>query len=166
MTIRSHEAGDLGWVLLRHGEFYRQAYRFDPRFEALVSRLLTDFAERHDPERERLWIAVDESGRRVGSIMLAAEPEDEADGNRPTCRLRLFFVEPDARGGGVGTRLMTTLLDFARDRDYARIVLSTVDALAAARHLYRRAGFEVRDRFDHADWNVPVTEETWQLDLP
>ena len=161
MTIRTHEAGDFDWVLLRHRDFYRQEYGFDHRFEALVSRLLADFAEGHDPRRETLWIAED-GGRRVGSIMLT---RDGVDDSEATGRLRLFFVEPGARGHGVGSRLIGTLLTAARDRGYRTIVLSTVDRLAGARRLYERAGFTIDARHQHEDWSVSVTEEVWRLEL-
>lgn len=158
IRIREHGAGDLGWVLERHGELYREFYGFDHRFEALVGKILCDFGLGHDERRERLWIA-DQGGQRLGSIMLLSEGDDPA-----AARLRLFLVEPHARGRGVGTLLMDTLLDFARRRDYRSIVLSTVDALDAARRIYERVGFQLLRSHPHRDWSVDVVEQEWRLE--
>ncbi|MEM8995722.1 MAG: helix-turn-helix domain-containing GNAT family N-acetyltransferase [Acidobacteriota bacterium] len=158
IRIREHGAGDLGWVLQRHGEIYREVYGFDHRFEALVGQIVCDFGLGHDERRERLWIA-DQGGRRLGSIMLLSEGDDPG-----AARLRLFLVEPHARGRGVGTALMDTLLDFARRRDYRSIVLSTVDALHAARRIYERVGFRLLRSHPHRDWSVDVVEQEWRLE--
>ncbi|MEO1085927.1 MAG: helix-turn-helix domain-containing GNAT family N-acetyltransferase [Acidobacteriota bacterium] len=158
VRIREHGAGDLGWVLERHGELYREFYGFDHRFEALVGKILCDFGLDHDERRERLWIA-DQGGRRLGSIMLLTEGDDLS-----TARLRLFLVEPHARGRGVGSALMYTLLDFARRRGYRSVVLSTVDALHAARKIYEKVGFRLLDSHPHRDWSVDVVEQEWLLE--
>ncbi|MEM8960388.1 MAG: GNAT family N-acetyltransferase [Acidobacteriota bacterium] len=157
IELRSHVAGDIGWILQRHGELYEAGYQLGPRFEALVAKILSDFALDHDPEHERLWIA-HRSGQRLGSVMLVREDAE-------TARLRLFLVEPEARGLGLGTRLMSTLLDFTRRVGYRRIVLTTIDELDAARRIYERVGFRVHDTTRHHDWSVPVVEEEWSLDL-
>ncbi|MEO1367328.1 MAG: GNAT family N-acetyltransferase, partial [Acidobacteriota bacterium] len=139
-------------------EIYREVYGFDHRFEALVGRIVCDFGLAHDERRERLWIA-DQGGKRLGSIMLLSEGDD------PTAaRLRLFLVEPHARGRGVGTALMDTLLDFARRRGYRSVVLSTVDALHAARRIYEKVGFRLLHSHPHRDWSVDVVEQEWRLD--
>lgn len=158
VRVREHGPGDLGWVLERHGELYREIYGFDHVFEAMVAKILAAFALEHDERRERLWIA-DDGGRRLGSIMLVGEKQEPT-----TARLRLFLVEPHARGRGVGTQLVDTLLDFARRRGYRRMVLSTVDALHAARRIYERIGFRLTKSFPHRDWSVDVVEQEWLLE--
>ena len=160
--IREHGPGDLGWVLQRHGEFYRQTFALDAQFEAMVAVIVADFGRTQDPERERLWIA-DDRGQRVGSILLV--DEGQTDEGLALARLRLFFVEPHTRGRGVGTQLMETLLDFARRRGYQQIVLSTLDVLHAARRIYERYGFQLTREIPHADWTLSVNEEEWRLDL-
>ncbi|MEM6793161.1 MAG: helix-turn-helix domain-containing GNAT family N-acetyltransferase [Acidobacteriota bacterium] len=161
-SLREHGPGDLGWVLQRHGEFYGQVYGLDPAFEALVGWILGEFARHQNAQRERLWIAEDR-GQRVGSIMLVAEGEDRERGE--VARLRLFFVEPHARGRGGGTLLLEAFLDFARRRGYRGVVLSTLESLHSARRLYERQGFEAVERIPHQDWSVPVVEEEWRLAL-
>ncbi|MEM9553095.1 MAG: bifunctional helix-turn-helix transcriptional regulator/GNAT family N-acetyltransferase [Acidobacteriota bacterium] len=159
VRLREHGPGDLGWMLTRHAEFYRYTYGFDHRFEALVALLISRFAAGKDPRRERLWIA-DDGVERLGSIALAGEGDDP-----DAYRLRLFFVEPHAQGRGIGRQLIDTLMDFARRRGGRRMVLSTVNLLAAARHLYEQKGFRLVGEQAHSDWSVPVVEEDWEVEL-
>ena len=155
--IRAHGPTDLSWVVYRHGVLYPRALAVDERFEAMVAGIVASFGASHDPHSERLWIA-ELGDERVGSIMLARVSDE-------TARLRLFLVEPRARGRRVGSQLLDACLDFARRRGYARIVLSTLDTLTAARHLYERAGFQLAETQPHNAWGPEVVEEAWQLEL-
>ncbi|MEM7350303.1 MAG: helix-turn-helix domain-containing GNAT family N-acetyltransferase [Acidobacteriota bacterium] len=155
--IRDHGPGDLGWVVYRHGVFYRRYMGLNERFEALVVTIAASFAEDHDPYRERLWIA-EQGGQPIGSVMLTREADRVG-------RLRLFWVEPTARGQGLGSQLLDTQIEFARHRSYERIVLSTLESLTAARRLYERAGFRLGATETHALWGPEVVEETWDLEL-
>src|SRR5262245_51781074 len=119
------QPGDLGWVAMAHGELYAAEYGWDATFEAHVAGLVAGMAEL-DPARERVWIA-DLDGRRVGCIACTAGPDPD------TALLRVLLLHPDARGQGLGTRLVQTCLAFARGAGYRRIDLWTVDVLAAAR---------------------------------
>ena len=155
--VHEHGPADLSWVVYRHGVLYHQACGFNERFEGLVAEVVARFAAGHDPERERLWIA-EQEGEKVGSVMLTRESDEVA-------RLRLFLVEPRSRGQGVGSQLLETFLGFARRRGYEHVVLTTVEALSAARSLYERAGFRLVGTRSHADWGPKVVEEDWELEL-
>ena len=137
MVLRAPEPGDLGWVVERHGARYAAEYGWDATFEALVARVVADFAERRDTKREAAWIA-ELDGHRVGCVFCTAS--DTAD----TAQLRLLLVEPSARGSGVGTRLVDECLRFAKRTGYTRITLWTNDVLIAARRIYERARFCAR----------------------
>ncbi len=158
-VLREHRSGDFGWVVYRHGVLYRQFPGFNEKFEALVASILADFGERNNPRHDRLWIA-EQGGEKVGSIMLVKEQGDIS-------RLRLFLVEPSARGLGLGRQLIDTCLAFARSVGYRSVVLSTVRELAAARHLYQSYGFELFQHEDepHRKWGPPVHNEEWRLDF-
>jgi DNA-binding MarR family transcriptional regulator/N-acetylglutamate synthase-like GNAT family acetyltransferase len=158
LILRTPAPGDLGWVVARHGARYAAELGWGTGFEALVARVVADFGERGDTVREAAWIA-ELDGERVGSILCTGT--DDAD----TAQLRLLLVEPQARGAGVGTRLVDQCVDFARRAGYARITLWTTDLQTQARKIYRRAGFaldrsEPETRFGHT-----IVGEYWSRDL-
>lgn len=158
LVLRPPAPGDLGWVVERHGYRYAAEYGWDTTFEALVARIVADFAERDDSKREAAWIA-ELDGERVGCVFCtAADAKD-------TARLRLLIVEPSARGAGVGTRLVDECLRFARRAGYRRITLWTNDVLVAARRIYERAGFRCDRREPHHSFGHDLVGEYWSRDL-
>jgi len=157
VSLRTHRPGDMGWVVERHGALYFREYGWNEEFEALVAGITAEFIRKLDPTRERCWIA-QAHGRRLGCVFLVA-------GETGTARLRLLLVEPEARGLGLGGTLVTKCVRFARAAGYERIVLWTQENLAAARHLYERAGFTRTAREPHHSFGYDLVAETWQLEL-
>jgi DNA-binding MarR family transcriptional regulator/GNAT superfamily N-acetyltransferase len=161
LVLRPPAPGDLGWAVERHGYRYASEYGWDTTFEALVARIVADFAERGDNKREAAWIA-ELDGERVGCVFCtAAEGSDNSD----TAQLRLLMVEPSARGAGVGTTLVDECLRFARRAGYRRITLWTNDVLVAARRIYERAGFRCDRREPHHSFGHDLVGEYWSRDL-
>jgi DNA-binding MarR family transcriptional regulator/predicted N-acetyltransferase YhbS len=158
LVLRPPAPGDLGWVVERHGYRYAAEYGWDTTFEALVARIVADFAERDDNKREAAWIA-ELDGERVGCVFCTA-----AD-TKNTAQLRLLIVEPSARGAGVGTRLVDECLRFARRAGYRRITLWTNDVLVDARRIYERAGFRCDRREPHHSFGHDLIGEYWSRDL-
>jgi GNAT superfamily N-acetyltransferase len=151
--------GDLGWVVMAHGEVYAREFGWDPSFEALVARIVADYAGGHDPGRETAWIAEIE-GRRVGCVFCVADPDHE-----DTALLRILLVHPDGRGRNLGRRLVAACLEFARSVGYTRVRLWTNDPLAAARRLYLERGFRLIDEKPHHSFGVDLIGQTYELDL-
>ena len=157
VTLRTHQPGDMGWVVQRHGEVYFREYGWTEEFEALVAEITVEFIRKLDPARERCWIA-EHNGQRVGCIFLVAK-------DATTAKLRLLLVEPEARGLGVGRTLVSECVKFAREAGYRKVVLWTQENLNAARHLYTQAGFQVTAREPHHSFGHDLVAETWELEL-
>lgn len=152
------EPGDLGWVVLAHGELYAAEFGWDTSFEGHVARIVADFATDHDPARERAWIA-ELDGRRVGCVFCVTGEEPG------TAKLRILLVHPDARGHGVGSRLVDTCVAFAQERGYARMRLWTTDVLAAARRIYLAAGFRLVAQEPHHSFGAELLGQDYELEL-
>lgn len=163
--LRAHRAGDMGWVISRHGALYAKEYGWTLDFEALVARIAADFIERFDPAREACWIA-ERDGANVGCVFLV-QARDEATHAVRTgiAQLRLLIVEPSARGLGLGERLVTECERFAREKGYERIVLWTNANLLAARGIYRKAGYVLTGSEPHHSFGHDLVGETWELAL-
>jgi GNAT superfamily N-acetyltransferase len=149
--------GDLGWVVMAHGETYAAEYGWDADFEALVARIVADYAADHDPAREAAWVA-ELDGKRVGSIFCVAADEQ-------TAKLRILLVDPSARGRGIGTRLTRQCIEFARAAGYRRMRLWTNDPLTAARSIYLAAGFALVEQERHHSFGADLTGQVYELDL-
>ncbi len=153
LVLRSPEPGDLGWVVQRHGLLYAEEYGWDETFEALVARIVADYVEHRDPQRERAWIA-EVAGERVGCVFCVKRDDK-------TAQLRLLLVDPNARGRGIGTRLVDECLRFARRAGYDEIMLWTNDVLDDARRIYERAGFQLTEAEKHDSFGRDLVGQNW-----
>ncbi|MET7702150.1 MULTISPECIES: bifunctional helix-turn-helix transcriptional regulator/GNAT family N-acetyltransferase [unclassified Streptomyces] len=158
VVLRGPGPGELGWIVQRNAALYTAEHGWNTDYEGLVARIVADFAEDHDPHLERVWIA-ELDGRPVGCVMCV---RDEAPG---AARLRLLLVEPDARGLGVGDRLVDAVIEFARGVGYRELVLWTNDVLAAARRIYQRHGFVLVAEKPHRSFGRDLLGQDWRLDL-
>ncbi|HYE47370.1 MAG TPA: helix-turn-helix domain-containing GNAT family N-acetyltransferase [Caulobacter sp.] len=158
VLLRDLRPGDLGWIVHRQAVLYAEEYGWTQDYEALVARILADFVQGFDPEREAGWVA-EADGRVVGSIFLVR-------GDQPGVgKLRLLYVEPETRGSGIGAMLVEACVARARAVGYARLDLWTNSILTAARRLYQRAGFLLVDEQPHHSFGQDLVGQTWSLDL-
>ena len=156
-VLREPRAGELGWIVARHGAVYAAEHGWDQTFEAMVARVVADFGERRDRERERAWIA-EVDGAPAGCVMCVRYDDD-------TAQLRVLLVEPAARGLGIGRRLVDECVRFARWAGYRAIVLWTNSVLESARRIYEAAGFTLVDEGRHDAYGHHVVDQAWRLDL-
>jgi GNAT superfamily N-acetyltransferase len=148
--------GDLGWMVGAHAEVYAAEVGWGMAFEALVARIVADFATA-DPAGQAGWIA-EVGGRRVGCVLCVRA--DDA-----TAQLRVLLVHPEARGRGLGTRLTEECVAFARSAGYRRLRLWTTDLQVAAGAIYRTAGFVVTVEEPYAGFGDVVVGQTYERDL-
>ena len=158
VTLRDLEIGDAGWLIERHAVLYARDDGFDETFEALVAEILAAYIRTHDPARERAFIAMAE-GRRVGSVFCVRSDEPGV------AKLRLFLIEPEWRGRGLGQRLLAACLGFAREAGYDRLRLWTHESHRAACALYARSGFRHLDSRPVRSFGQDLVEQTWEIGL-
>jgi DNA-binding MarR family transcriptional regulator/N-acetylglutamate synthase-like GNAT family acetyltransferase len=155
--LRTHQPGDMGWVVHRHGVLYSQEYGWDERFEALVASICAKFIQRFDPKKERCWIA-EKDGEIVGSVFLVKR-------SKYVGQLRMLYVEPSARGSGIGGRLVSECVRFGKQVGYKKIVLWTNSILHSARKIYEAQGFKMTHKESEHSFGHDMIFETWELKL-
>lgn len=157
VVLREPRAGDYGWAVERHGAIYDAEFGWGPGFEGLVAELFGSFARKHDPERERCWIA-ELNGERMGCVFVVErEPK--------VAQLRCLLVEPKARGHGVGGKLVNACIEFAREAGYERMMLWTNKGLDSARKIYEAVGFKLVEEQPHSEFGPELIGQSWEMKL-
>jgi DNA-binding MarR family transcriptional regulator/N-acetylglutamate synthase-like GNAT family acetyltransferase len=157
IVLRAHEVGDIGWIAHRQGLLYAQEHGWDQSFEALVAEIAARFVREFDPAHERCWVA-EQGARIVGSVFVVRKSARVA-------QLRLLYVEPAARGQGLGGRLVDECIAFARAKGYRTLMLWANDVLRAARRLYQERGFRLEKRERHHAFGHDLVGQFWSLSL-
>ncbi len=155
--LRDLVPGDIGWVVHRQAVLYTREYGWDQTYEALVAEILGGFVKTFDKNRERSWIA-ERDGQIIGSVFLMRASDDVA-------KLRLLYVEPAARGLGLGRRLVDECIRFSRAKGYQKLTLWTNDCLVSARKIYQAAGFRLVRQETHHSFGKDLIGQTWDLEL-
>ena len=159
IVVRDHRPGDMGWIVSRQAILYHSEYGWNHEYEALTSRIVADFLDHFDPVRERCWIA-DRDGDIVGSVFLVRHPE-----RKRVAKLRMLYVEPSARGVGLGRRLVHECTLFAKHAGYHTITLWTNSVLVSARKIYEAEGYRLMDEHAHRIFGHDLVSQTWELSL-
>jgi GNAT superfamily N-acetyltransferase len=157
-TVAPPEPGDYGEVIASHARIYADEYGFNLEFELLVAKIVVRFIEKFDPNREACWIAKSPEGEFLGSIFLVKQSKNIA-------KLRLLIVTPEARGLGLGTRLVDEVISHAKALGYKKIILWTNDVLHSALHIYIKRGFQLLKEEKHHNFGQELVGQNWELNL-
>lgn len=157
VVLRDFVAGDLDWLVEQHAVHYARDEGFDDSFGELVASILQEFLATCDPTCERGWIA-EQDGQRLGSIFCVRVSDELA-------KLRLFMLVPEARGLGLGKRLIEECMGFARACGYHRMHLWTHESHKAACALYRKFGWQLTDTKPVHSFGVDLVEQSWEIAL-
>ena len=149
--------GDLGYVIYLHGALYSREYGYGIQFESYVAKGLCEFYEKYDPKRNRVWVCEDYE-RMIGFLLLMDRGE--------SAQLRYFLIEPDYRGIGLGSKLLSLYMDFLSECGYKASYLWTTHELFTAASLYKRLGFQLREEKESTAFGKPLTEQRYDLILP
>jgi DNA-binding MarR family transcriptional regulator/GNAT superfamily N-acetyltransferase len=155
--LRPPEPGDVCWAVSRQAALYTREYGWDGGFETLVAEIAAKFLADFDASCERCWIA-EREGKIVGSVFLVKDTAEVA-------KLRMLYVDPEARGLGIGKRLVKECIRFARTRGYRSVTLWTNDILVAARGIYEAAGFTLVEEEPHHSFGKDLVGQYWTLTL-
>ncbi|MCF8531511.1 MAG: helix-turn-helix domain-containing GNAT family N-acetyltransferase [Reyranella sp.] len=156
-TLRPHQPGDMGWIIRRQTQLYATEFGWDGSFEAMLADIAGKFIAKFDPSRENCWIA-ERNGEIAGSVFLVKA-------GKTTGQLRMLYVEPSARGLGIGQVLVQACIDDARAKGYRKLILWTNDILVSARKIYIAAGFHLVKQERHNSFGKKLVGQYWSLDL-
>jgi GNAT superfamily N-acetyltransferase len=157
IVLRDPRPGDLGWVVMQHGEIYSREYGFTADFEAMVADIAAKYVKNFRPAAEKCWIA-EIDGERAGAVFVVRR-------TIATAQLRLLIVAPQARGHGLGGRLTDECISFARAKGYGKLMLWTQSRLDAARAIYQARGFKCTKRESFHSFGQDLVGEKWELKL-
>lgn len=157
VQFRDLEIGDIGLIASRHGVLYAKEHGFDQSFELAVADILLEFQRRRLPNVERAWVACRDQ-QMLGSVFCVRVSDQEA-------KLRLFYLEPAARGLGLGRQMLQLCLRFAREAGYQRMTLWTHETHQAACALYLAAGFSMIRANSVLNYGQELVEQEWQIEL-
>lgn len=157
IIIRNFVEDDIEHLILRHQILYPAEYGLSSAFANDVNMVIHKFVGNFDANKECILIA-EVDGQRLGSIAIAKSDDKMA-------QLRFFLLEPEARGKGIGKKLIENALEFCREKGYTHIFLETISKLKTARHIYKSKGFRITHTHENPAWGKDVIEERWDMDL-
>ena len=155
ITIRSElRPGDIGYVTYMHGALYHREHNYGLQFENYVAKGLCEFYETYNPDRSRIW-ACEHQDRMIGFLLLMDRGH--------AAQLRYFLIEPEYRGIGLGSKLMTLYMDFLHVCGYRESYLWTTHELSTAALLYKRHGFQLTEEKESTAFGKPLREQRYDL---
>ncbi|WP_179078785.1 GNAT family N-acetyltransferase [Vibrio ostreicida] len=157
IVIRSNMlCGDIGSVIFLHGKYAAVENGYDFTFEAYVAEPLSQFVLNQN-DREKIWL-VECEGQVLGSIAICQNTDSIA-------QLRWFILAPQLRGKGIGSKLLSTAISFAKQAGYSKVQLWTESNLGLALSIYEDLGFKLTSSKVVVLWGSEREEQTYTLEL-
>ena len=157
LLLRPQRIGDIGWMVHRQGILYNQQFGWNGDFEALIAGIYSQYHAAPTTPAKDLWVA-EQRGQIVGSIFVMP-----SEGLPGSAQLRMLYVEPAARGQGVGAALVKQAVSFAQANGYERMRLWTHTIQQSARRIYAAAGFKVVETIEEDNFGKAMTGEIWEI---
>lgn len=159
VVLRPHRVGELGWLIHRQAVLYNRQFGWNGEFETLIARIYHEYEVAPASPPKALWVA-ERDGEVMGSIFVTPSA-----GRPGTAQLRMLYVEPEARGLGIGTSLVSQCVAFSREAGYNKLRLWTQSVLESARRIYAAHGFEMVESAPHHSFGHDLIGEYWELAL-
>ncbi|WP_373077302.1 GNAT family N-acetyltransferase [Zhongshania sp.] len=135
--IRAHEDPAIAQIIVDVGaEFGAIGEGYGPS-DAEVSCMSQYYLR----EQNAMYLVATVDGQIVGGCGIAPLADLER-----TCELKKLFLLPEARGLGIGKKLVMECLHFAKERGFSQCYLDTLANMTKAISLYEKLGFEHLDR--------------------
>jgi DNA-binding MarR family transcriptional regulator/GNAT superfamily N-acetyltransferase len=155
ISIRTElKPGDLGWIIQSHGELYDLDFQFGLEFEKYVATSIAEYWQMPAPHGNAVWIC-EHNLNRVGFIMLL----DRGD----AAQLRYFFIYPEYRGIGLGSKLMDLFMSHYKAQNFASCYLWTTHQLTDAAGLYQKYGFKMTEEKEGYSFGIELREQKYEL---
>ena len=159
VVLRPHRVGELGWLIHRQAVLYNRQFGWNGEFETLIARIYHEYEVAPATPPKALWVA-DREGEVMGSVFVTPSA-----GRPGTAQLRMLYVEPEARGLGIGSSLVDQCVAFSREAGYQKLRLWTQSVLESARRIYASHGFEKVESAPHRSFGQDLIGEYWELTL-
>jgi GNAT superfamily N-acetyltransferase len=159
LEFHGYYPGAVGKITAVHAVYYSEHWGFDITFETQVGKELSEFMLDFQESRDGFWVAT-VHGKFAGSIVI-----DGRGAVAEGARLRWFIVDPDFQGTGIGKALISRAIEFCRQKGYRRVYLWTFKGLEAARALYERHQFCLKQEHLVDQWGQKILEQMFELNL-
>jgi GNAT superfamily N-acetyltransferase len=160
LVLRPPRVGEIGWLIHRQALLYHLEQGWNGEFETLITRIYAEYDAASGTPPKNIWVA-ELAGEVAGSVFVLPSTE----GEEGVAQLRMLYVEPMFRGRGIGARLVSEAVAFAKLSGYRSIMLWTQDCLASARSVYQKAGFALTKEERHHSFGADLNGQYWVLDL-
>ncbi len=108
---------------------------------AYEDKALDDMTQTYAFEK-MIYLVVEENSRIIGGAGIAPLTGEEDK----ICELQKMYFLPEARGRGIGMKMINQCLDFGRDQGFEKCYIETLPYMENARKLYHKNGFEVIEK--------------------